>query len=625
MGSGQTNRSINDYALIGNSRSAALIRRDGAIDWLCWPRFDSPALFARLLGDDAGHFTLSPSTPFVTQRRYLPHTNVLETHFDSERGQARVVDCMPLRDPSGMSADEELLRCVEGVGGVVEFRLSINPRPDFGRKRVRWKKSWMGMRASVAGRLLLVRASVPLDVVDGEVRATFSVREGERVTVSMTWAEEAPAVLPVLGDEAWRSVDQTARTWRRWVEHCDYRGPWRQEVLRSALALKALIFSPSGAIVAAPTTSLPERVGGSLNWDYRFCWLRDASFVARALLALGHQNEAESFADWMEHATALTHPRVEVLYDVYGRRPPAERTLSHLSGWADSAPVRVGNGARHQLQLDVYGEVVDALARTARARGSLSRNTARFLISLGDAICRHWNKPDESIWEVRSGPAHHTFSRALCWTALDRIISLANRGYIHEAPLRHFRKVRDTIRDNLDTHGYNEALGAWTTTLAQGGVDASLLLLPHYGYTSHVDPRMQATWRAIRDRLSAGPGLLRRYEYEGEGAFTICSFWAVQYLAGGGGSLEEARERFEATMGFANDVGLLSEEVDPATGDALGNFPQAFSHVGLINAAISLERRARLEGGLGDSAFTAPSAHDHRYTLSLDEYREATS
>lgn len=606
--------SIGDYGLVGNCRSAALVSREGSVDWLCWPRFDSPALFSRALDPGGGFFRIGPVEPFLARRAYLPRTNVLQTRFETSRGAAVLVDCMPVHATSVTAhhPQEELLRCVRCVAGEVTLELELVPRACFGTRRPALQPSWMGVRAELGGRLLLLRGTRPVECQGPDAYARFSLKEGEQATWSLSWSEEAPAVLPAAGDEAWQVVEQTAAFWRRWVEACAYDGPWREEVLRSALVLKALTFAPSGAMVAAPTTSLPEREGGPLNWDYRFCWLRDASFVSRALLALGHDDEAEAFADWMVHATRLTHPRLEVLYDVYGRRPPQERSLPDYRGWKRSKPVRVGNGARDQLQLDVYGEVVDAVARIAHTGVVPGRETGRLLIGLGRAVCRHWREADESIWEVRSGPAHHTFSKVLCWTALDRLLELSRQGMLPGAPVALFARTADAIRRDIARHGIERDRNTYTAVYGRPGLDASLLLLPLYGFVAHDDPTMLSTWRAIRRRLSPKPGLLYRYEDEQEGAFGICSFWAAHYLADGGGTLQQAARWFEDTMAYRNDLGLFAEEIAPDTGEPLGNFPQAFTHVGLINAAVSLEHRTRKAAGLAQSPFTAHCLHDHR-------------
>jgi GH15 family glucan-1,4-alpha-glucosidase len=343
---------------------------------------------------------------------------------------------------------------------------------------------------------------------------------------------------------------------------------------------------------------LPERIGGDLNWDYRYCWLRDAALTVRALFGLGFHEEAEAFVSWVLHSTRLSQPELRVLYDEHGRRPGRERELDHLSGYLGSRPVRVGNGALDQLQLDVYGEVIDAVAHFVGSGGALDRDTQRLLVALGEYVCRNWRRPDDGIWEPRSGAGHNTHSRVLCWTALDRLLTLHEAGHVRHVPVEIFDRNRALIRRDVEEHAWNPELGSYVSRLGGAELDASLLLMPWYGFEDARSDRMRSTLRVIRERLGDGGVLLRRYRNDdspGEGAFGICSFWGVEVLALGGGSAEEAQGAFERLCGFANDVGLFGEEIDPSTGEALGNFPQAFTHVGLINAALSLEQRLRGE------------------------------
>ncbi len=353
-----------------------------------------------------------------------------------------------------------------------------------------------------------------------------------------------------------------------------------------------LTYSPSGALVAAPTTSLPEKIGASLNWDYRYCWLRDASLTVRAMLSLGYWDEAEAFMDWIVLATSMTQPELRILYTVFGDNAPRERELTHLKGFWDSRPVRIGNQARGQLQLDVYGEVIDAVAQFAFHGRRFDRTTQKVLIDWGKYVVGNWNQPDEGIWEPRDGRQHHTHSRLLCWTALDRLCKLANSGVLAGAPAELFAKHRDTIAKDIQQNSWNERLNSYVSEINGRDLDASLLLLAWYGFEDAASERMVSTYRAINRNLQAGPALLYRNKSElGEGAFGICSFWEAEYLALGGGSLERARSSFEQLLSYANEVGLFAEEIDPGSGDALGNFPQAFTHVGLINAALSLRDR----------------------------------
>jgi GH15 family glucan-1,4-alpha-glucosidase len=403
-------------------------------------------------------------------------------------------------------------------------------------------------------------------------------------------------VFAPLGPETRRIVDRSERWWKAWSSKMTYQGPDRDAVLRSALALKLLVFAPSGAIVAAPTTSLPEQLGGSLNWDYRFCWLRDAALTIRALLGLGFEDEAEAFMNWLLHTTRLTRPRLRILYDVFGGDPPRERDLEHLPGYADSRPVRVGNLAVEQLQLDVYGEVIDGLVHFLEAGGVLDRETGRLLVDFGKYVCRNWNQPDEGIWEPRSGRSPHTHSRLLCWTALDRLIDLHSKGHLSSAPLGDFVSSRDEIRRDIETRAWNDKLGSYASVLDGDELDASLLLIPWYGFEPASTPRMRRTYLKIREVLGAPGGLLYRHlrpEALKEGAFGITSFWGAECVALGAGSLEEAEDLFRMLLGHANDLGLYAEEIDPSSGEALGNFPQGFTHVGLINAALSIDRRRK--------------------------------
>ncbi|MEX0802541.1 MAG: glycoside hydrolase family 15 protein [Candidatus Binatia bacterium] len=594
---------ISDYAIIGDCRSAALVSRDGSMDWLCWPRFDSPSIFGALLDPQAGRWRIAPTAPFKTERRYVGETNVLETRFKTETGSLLLTDLMPVASDEEkdklLVPEHEILRFVQCEKGEVEMEVVFEPRPRYAQGRARLQDDrGLGLRVETGHGLLTLRSSVPLTSrEDGTAYALVRLRAGETIDFSLTFAVDWLAVLPPLGERSREAIARSINWWQHWASRLKYDGPGRDAVIRSALVLRLLFYAPSGAIVAAPTTSLPERIGGDLNWDYRFCWLRDASLTVRALFGLGCAEEAEAFVSWLLHSTRLTRPELRILYDVYGNAPETERTLDHLAGYFFSRPVRIGNAADGQLQLDVYGEVIDALTHFVGSDGVLDRETRKMICGFGDYVCRNWQKPDEGIWEPRSGGSHNTHSRVLCWTALDRLLELHARGHLPEAPIDYFHKNREEIRREIEQHAWNPGLESYAAQLDGAELDASLLLLPWYGFDQASSYRMRQTYARIRERLGAGDGLLYRYrtaESPGEGAFGICSFWGAEYLALGGGSAQEAREVFERLVGYANDLGLFAEEIDPETGGALGNFPQAFTHVGLINAALSLAKR--LEG-----------------------------
>ncbi|MCO5168739.1 MAG: glycoside hydrolase family 15 protein [Planctomycetes bacterium] len=599
--------SIDDHAAIGDGRTAALVDRSGAIDWLCWPRFDGVPLFAALLdARRGGHWRLGPTGPAEVERRYLPGTNVLETRFRARGGVAVLTDLMPLHTRADsrreLTPEHELLRLVSCPDGEVELELELAPRAAWGRAPVDLRRpSPRELRADLERGRLVLRSPVDLELRDGVARARVRLRAGQTLSWSLSLACRGPAVLVPLGERSTQVLERTAAWWRAWSARARYEGPYRQQVLRSALALRLLVYPPSGAVVAAPTTSLPERPGGNLNWDYRYCWLRDAALTTRALVGLGYEDEAHAFVGWMLHATRMSRPALRVLYDVFGEHPPPERTLEHLEGFQGARPVRVGNAADAQRQLDVYGEVIDAAFLLCERGMTLDRSTGRMLLDFGRYVCRHWPEPDHGIWEPRGAVRHHVHSRVLCWVALDRLLRLCDQGVLRSPPAlrRRFEANRAMLRREVEERGWSPRAGAYTQVLGGRALDASLLLLSWYGFHPADHPRMRSTYRRIRRDLGAPGGLLYRYAPDPdapEGAFGICSFWAVEHLARGGGSLKEATALFEDLLGYANDVGLYAEEVDPRDGAALGNFPQAFTHVGLINAALALAERARAEG-----------------------------
>ncbi len=598
---------IGDHALIGDGRSAALVSLDGSVDWLCWPRFDSPSLFARVLDPDGGHWRIAPSGESRVERRYLEDSNILETCFHTASGDAVLTDLMPVSDEADKGRrlwpEHHLLRLVECTAGEVMIEMELLPRPGYGLERARLRDAGrFGVRIETSAGLLLLRCDGPLEIGgDGAVRSRLRLTAGQSMATSLTMAVEGPAIAPVL-DTARELVAGSAAWWRGWCRTPAAEGPWRDEVVRSALALKLMLFAPSGAIVAAPTTSLPELPGGPLNWDYRYCWLRDASLTARALFGLGHFEEAEAFVSWLIHTTRLTRPRLGVLYDVYGRRPPAERELRHLAGHQGSRPVRAGNAARDQLQLDIYGEVVDAAAQLVRRCGHIDRGTRGFLLDIGQEVMKTWRSPDAGIWEPRGPLAPRTHSRLLCWTAVDRLHGLAMEGYLPRRLATGYAETREEIRREIVGRCWNQTLESYVATAGGDQVDASLLLMSWYGFELPGSTRMRQTHARVEAELGAAGGLLYRNRdpfTAGEGAFGACGFWRAEYLALGGGQAEDALATFESLLQYGNDVGLYAEEIDPDSGEARGNFPQAFTHVGLINAALTLRRRLAEIGARG--------------------------
>lgn len=590
---------ISDYALIGNCRSAALVSRGGSIDWLCWPRFSSPSVFAALLdAESGGRFCVAPVRPWRASRRYVGESAVLETTFQTETGVAVLTDLMPVMQEGDKAdqlwPDHEVLRRIECVEGTVDVEVLFDPRPNYARATPWFRREPFGLVCAHRNQVYALQSDRRLELGSasrGPARGSATLAAGEAWSLSLVYCEQVPAILVPLGTAAVARIERSVRWWHDWMSACVYHGPWAPLVRRSAVTLKLMTYSPSGAIVAAPTTSLPEAIGGVRNWDYRYCWLRDSSMTLRALFDLGFAVEGEAFLSWMLHTTNLTWKKVQVMYDVFGEWRLPEERLEHFEGYRGSVPVRVGNGAAGQLQLDVFGEVIEAAWMFVRRGGTLDRATGKMLARIGDTVVRRWTEPDEGIWEPRAGREHHTHSKVMCWVALDRLVKLATAGYL-TVDTRAFIAARDQVREAIETRGYNRRLGSYVSIFDRETLDASLLLLSVMGYADPSSDRMRGTAARVRERLSVD-GLLYRYLDEGdglpgkEGAFGICSFWSVHHrvLAG---ELEIARAEFEHLASFANDVGLFAEEIDPTTGGALGNFPQAFTHVGAINAACAI-------------------------------------
>jgi GH15 family glucan-1,4-alpha-glucosidase len=597
-----TTSSITDYALIGDCRTAALVSRDGSIDWLCLPNFSSPSVFARLLDPSGGNFSLYPTQPFTSSRRYIDGTAVLETTFETEDGSARMFDCLPVLDGIiQIRPMREILRVIEGVTGTIPFHAFIYPRPDYARfepnpklrGRLGWSYAWHN-------EILQVQTDIDLASESSALSGTFSVVSGQRYYFSLAYNQSEPAIIPTLSDDADKRLKDTIAWWKNWSAQIAYNGPYREVVVRSAVTLKLLSFSLSGAIIAAPTTSLPETIGGERNWDYRYCWLRDAGLTMQALIGLGIKEDAAAFLDWLLHATRLTWPKLNIMYDVYGRTGLREFELPYLAGYRGSRPVRIGNGAHNQQQTDIYGEVILAAYTYAADGGVIDNAAARMLAGLGEVICDTWREPDSGIWEVRGARRQYTFSKVMCWTGLDRLIALHRIGAVRLGDkVAKYEAERNEIAKLIETRGFNSAIEAYTGELDGDRVDASLLLMSSVGYKDASDLRIKSTRALICERLGQD-GLIRRYEpgVDGlmgdEGAFGICSFWVLEQLAQSG-EIALAEQQFGHLLSFGNDVSLFAEEIDPRSGEALGNFPQAFTHVGLVNVAIAIERARRNE------------------------------
>jgi len=600
---------IADYGLLSDCNSAALVGRDGSIDWLCLPRFDGPAVFARILDPDAGHWSIRPVGDFTSERRYAEGSLVLETTFTTQTGSVLLRDALVFAEDQrghdiGIDSPHELVRSVEGVTGTVELVMELSPRPEYGLVRPLFRQTdERGGRTFGGPNQVIVTAGVPVSVEGASMTAAFSVSEGDRVGFAMRWipAEAKAAPSPTAASDVSARIDDTIETWRSWeAEHAIYDGPHRDLVRLSSRVLQGLTYRPTGAIVAAPTTSLPETVGGERNWDYRYSWIRDASLTLQALFIGTCPDEAGEFVSFMTSSAgggASDMHSLQIMYGIAGEHDLTERELPHLRGWRDSAPVRVGNGAWGQRQLDVYGELLDALHLYHEQLGELHPEIQQFVASLADAAARGWREQDQGMWEMRGDPRHHLSSKVMCWTALDRAVKLAPRLGEH-AKAEEWAAERDAIRAAILERGWSEAKQAYAQSFDSDELDAAALLMPLVGFLPATDERMRSTIEAIARELTQDGLVLRYLNDEGlnadgllgeEGTFVICSFWLVSCLALAG-EVDRAQELFEQLAGYANDLGLLAEEIDPVHGELLGNFPQAFSHIGLITAAWEIDQ-----------------------------------
>ena len=585
---------IEDYAVIGDLHTAALVGLDGSVDWLCLPHFDSPSCFTRLLGtDDHGYFKIAPAgapaTVVATRRWYRANTLVLETEFDTPTGTVRITDCMPVRDNH-----PHLVRSVEGVSGSVDMHLELTVRFDYGEV-VPWVTSSDGLSRLTAGPdSVALWHRVDLEGQGLSSVADFTVTENQRFPFTLVWYpshEEPPPPL-----DSYYAVHLTEAYWSEWAELCCYHGPYKDAVVRSLITLKALTYEPTGGIVAAATTSLPEALGGNRNWDYRFCWLRDATLTLEALMRGGYYTEAMAWRDWLLRAVAGDVSKLQIMYGAAGERRLDEWEADWLPGYENSAPVRIGNAASEQYQLDVYGEVMSALYSSAHSEGVHSRAAWGLQTQLINFIEKGWTEPDDGIWEVRGPRRHFTHSKVMAWVAVDRAVRTLEQWPELEGPLDKWRTLRDDIFNEVCEKGYNEEVGAFTQYYGCTLLDASVLMIPLVGFLPPEDPRVVSTVEAVQREL-VDHGFVLRYRTSDdgavdgltgrEGAFLACSFWLVDCLHMIGRE-EEAVDLFERLLALRNELGLLSEEYDAYAGRLVGNFPQAFSHVSLINSAFRL-------------------------------------
>ncbi|MER7913052.1 glycoside hydrolase family 15 protein [Streptomyces sp. NPDC096068] len=583
---------IDDYALIGDLQTAALVGRDGSVDWLCLPRFDSAACFAAVLGDEEnGHWRIAPKgATTCTSRRYAEDSLVLETSWETRTGTVKVIDFMPQRD-----AYPDVMRIVEGVSGSVEMSAVLRLRFDYG-SIVPWMRRADGHRVAVAGPDAVWLRSEPHVKTWGQQFSTcssFTVAAGEKVAFVLTWHpshEPRPDLI-----DPFEALEQSLADWREWAARCTYRGPHREAVMRSLITLKALTYAPTGGIVAAPTTSLPEEVGGVRNWDYRSCWLRDSSLTLGALLAAGYVEEAAAWRDWLLRSVAGDPADLQIMYGPAGERRLPETTLPWLRGYADSAPVRTGNAAVDQFQLDVYGEVMDSLNRAREAGIPAERHAWNLQLSLLGFLESTWREPDEGLWEVRGPRRHFTHSKVMAWVAADRAVRTLEADPSLPGDAARWRAMRDDIHAQVCDKAYDPVRNTFTQSYGSRELDAATLLIPQVGFLPPDDPRVVGTVDAVMTELMHD-GYVRRYSADStavdglpgqEGTFLVCSFWLADALRMTGRP-GEARALFERLVALGNDVGLLAEEYDPATGRQLGNFPQAFSHIGLVGTALAL-------------------------------------
>ncbi len=614
---------IADHALLSDRHSAALVTSSGSVDWLCFPRFDSASVFAAMLDDDAGHWSIRPAAEFTTQRSYLAGSMVLRTVFETADGTLELDDALDLGaddDPHwlGAHATHTLLRGLHCTRGTVTVDISSMPRPEYGLVVPMTAAVDGGVQAVGGPDRYTLTSPVALHCADGRAQARVQLRAGERRYFALRSTPLGTSASdPMRQEEIADALRTTVEQWRAWsAMHQSYEGPWRDLVHHSGRVLQALSYQPTGAIIAAATTSLPEAVGGERNWDYRFAWVRDASFTMQALWVAACPDEADEFFAFLTAAAAHDRPDrpLQIMFGIGGEHDLSERELGHLSGWRGSAPVRVGNGAWSQPQLDVYGELLDAAYRLREQLGEMPPTTRSFLAGLADAAAAQWEQTDHGIWEMRGEPQHFVYSKLMCWVALDRAAAMADQLHATDRA-DGWARAADRIRAEILARGWNDEVGAFTQAFDGTALDASALMMPIVGFLPATDARVQATIDTVAARLTDDRGLVYRYDAAGgsdglegtEGTFLLCTFWLARSLAMAD-RVEEACGVFERAISHISDVGLLAEEIDPADGQQLGNIPQAFSHVGLVNAAWSIHlAQQRADGTTSDVDVSYPA------------------
>jgi GH15 family glucan-1,4-alpha-glucosidase len=596
---------ISDYGIIGNMVSAALVARDGSIDWCCLPRFDSPSIFAAILDDEkGGKFGIEPGSNFESSQLYLNDTNVLQTVFQSEAGILTLTDFMPCyrRVDGRLVQYNEIHRVAECTRGEIDLKVTFQPKPEYALVNPSLDITKYGLVVGGGKSNISLSSSIPFKVLGKQATATVKLGHGDKAAFVLRYDSERPLIGVI--NNSLHKLARTKAYWQQQAEGCVFSGPYRDYIVRSYLALHLLVYSPTGAIVAAPTTSLPEEIGGERNWDYRFTWLRDASLTLNAFSSLGHKEEAIGFMKWLLNVCDRCGPKAQILYNIDSGDPPDERTLDHLEGYRDSRPVRIGNAAYSQRQLDIFGEVLEAAYNYVAIGGYIGNNDWRLLETFVDAACELWQEPDSGIWEVRGGPFHFVHSKVMCWVAVDRGIKLA-KSLGRNEKLGCWQKAAEQIRNDILIKGWNSEKGAFTQHYDTEALDASALLLPLFGFLPVSDKRIESTINHVAEELSWN-GLLRRYRTDetddglkgSEGAFLWCTFWLVRNLIRLG-KVEDAVELYERLLGYGNHLGLLSEMVDPVSGEALGNFPQALTHLAVIITGLELTEAIK-HGNRGD-------------------------